>query len=80
MRVFKVCIDMLTWFSMIALIYSSIVLSRYVFSFLPVEGRMALARRLHILGSYWGFLLMNVDFGLHWNMVIRMDQKGIRIR
>lgn len=36
---------------------------------------MALARRFHILGSYWGFLLMNVHLGLHWNMVIRMAQK-----
>ena len=71
---------MLTWFSMIALIYSSIVLSRYVFSVLPMEGGMALARRFHILGSYWGFLLMNVHLGLHWNMVIRMAQKGMRIR
>lgn len=80
MRVFQVGMDMLTWFSMIALIYSSIVLSRYVFSFMRIEGGMALARRLHILGSYWGFLLMNVHLGLHWNMVIRMAQKGIRIR
>ncbi|RKJ43614.1 hypothetical protein D7X98_15410 [bacterium 1XD8-76] len=40
-----------------------------------MEGGMALARRLHILGSHWGFLLMSVHFGLHWNMVIRMAQK-----
>ena len=82
MRVFQVSIDMLTWFSMIALIYSSMVLSRYVFSVLPIKvvGGMALARRLHILGSYWGFLLMNVHLGLHWNLVIRMAQKRIRIR
>ena len=80
MRVFRVGMDMLTWFSMIALLYSSIVLSRYVFSFMRIEGGMALARRLHILGSYWGFLLMNVHLGLHWNMVIRMAQKRIRIR
>lgn len=65
---------------MVALIYSSIVLSRYVFSVLPIEGGMALARRFHILGSYWGFLLINVHLGLHWNMVIRMAQKGMRIR
>lgn len=80
MRIFQVCIDVLTLFSMIALIYSSLVLSRYVFAFLPVEGGMALARRLHILGSYWGFLLMNIHLGLHWNMVIGMAQKGLRIK
>ncbi len=79
-RIFQVCIDVLTLFSMIALIYSSIVLSRYVFAFLPIEGGMALARRLHILGSYWGFLLMNIHLGLHWNMVIGMVQKRMRIK
>ncbi len=80
MRIFQVCADVLTLFSMIALIYSSIVLSRYVFVFLPIEGGMALARRLHILGSYWGFLLMNIHLGLHWNMVIGMVKKGMRIK
>lgn len=80
MRIFQVCIDVLTLFSMVALIYSSIVLSRYVFAFLPVEGGMALARRLHILGSYWGFLLMNIHLGLHWNMVIGVVQKRMRIK
>ena len=24
---------------------------------------------LHILGSYWGFLLMSLHLGLHWGMV-----------
>lgn len=80
MRIFQVCVDMLTLFSMIALIYSSIVLSRYVFAFLPIKGGMAFARRLHILGSYWGFLLMNIHLGLHWNMVIGMVQKRMRIK
>ena len=80
MRIFQFCIDILTLFSMIALIYSSIVLSRYVFAFLPIAGGMALARRLHILGSYWGFLLMNIHLGLHWNMVIGVVQKRMRIK
>lgn len=80
MRIFQVCVNVLTLFSIVALIYSSIVLSRYVFVFLPIEGGMALARRLHILGSYWGFLLMNLHLGLHWNMVIGIVQKRMRIK
>lgn len=54
-RIFQVCVDMLTLLSMIVLMYSGIVLSRYVFSFLPIENGLAMARRLHILGSYWAF-------------------------
>ena len=68
-RIFQVIVDMLTLLSMAVLVYSSVVLSRYVFAFLPIESGLALARRLHILGSYWGFLLMGLHLGLHWNMV-----------
>lgn len=69
-RIFQIGVDVLTSFSMVVLMYSSIVLSRYVFAFLPIESGLALARRLHILGSYWGFLLMSLHIGLHWNMIL----------
>ncbi|MBD5535215.1 MAG: DUF4405 domain-containing protein [Lachnospiraceae bacterium] len=69
-RIFQMSIDMLTLLSMAVLVYSSVVLSRYVFAFLPIESGLVLARRLHILGSYWGFLLMSLHLGLHWNMVL----------
>lgn len=74
-RIFQVCVDVLTLLSMSILMYSGIVLSRYVFSFLPIESGLALARRLHILGSYWGFLLMSLHLGLHWNMVLGMVKR-----
>lgn len=70
MRIFLTVIDVLTLFSMIAQMYSGIVLSRHVFAFLPIESGLAFARRLHILGSYWGFLLMSLHLGLHWNVVL----------
>lgn len=70
MRIFLTAIDVLTFVSMIAQMYSGIVLSRHVFAFLPIGSGLALARRLHILGSYWGFLLMSLHLGLHWNIVM----------
>ncbi len=76
-RIFQGCVDMLTLLSMLMLMYSGIVLSRYVFSFLPIESGLAMARRLHILGSYWGFLLMSLHLGLHWNMVLGAVKKKI---
>ena len=69
-RIFPTVIDVLVLLSMIAQMYSGIVLSRHVFAFLPIESGLAFARRLHILGSYWGFLLMSLHLGLHWNMVL----------
>lgn len=75
MRVLIVAVDMLLFIAVLAQMYSGIIMSRHVFAFLPVGGGMALARRLHILGAYWGFILMSVHLGLHWNMVARKVSK-----
>ena len=72
MRVLIVAVDMLLFIAVLAQMYSGIIMSRHVFAFLPVGGGMALARRLHILGAYWGFLLMSVHLGMHWNYVLGM--------
>lgn len=74
-RVLLTCVDMLLLVVMLAQMYSGIVMSRHVFAFLPIESGMALARKLHILGAYWGFLLVSVHLGLHWNMFISMAKK-----
>ncbi len=75
LRTVTLCVDVLILISMLAQMYSGIVMSRYVFSFLPID----LARRLHILGAYWGFLFMSLHLGLHWNMVLGF-QKMVRIK
>ncbi len=74
-RVFQICVDMLLLIAMLAQMYSGIAMSRHVFAFLPVDGGMALARRLHILGAYWGFILMSVHLGLHWNKFLGIARK-----
>lgn len=75
MRVFQALVGMLLLVIMAAQMYSGIAMSRHVFAFLPINGGMALARRLHILGSYWGFILMSVHLGMHWNMFLGMARK-----
>lgn len=55
--------------------YSGIVMSRHIFAFLPINKGMALARVLHLAGSYWGFVLMSLHLGLHWGMVIGIFQR-----
>lgn len=74
-RIIQTYVNMLVLVSMLALMYSGIVLSRHTFVFLPISGGLALARQLHILGSYWGFLLMSIHLGLHWNIFLTMGKK-----
>lgn len=80
MRIVTLVIDFLVLVSMLAQMYSGIVMSRHVFVFLPIDGGMALARRLHILGAYWGFVLMSLHLGLHWNMILGMTRKAAGIK
>ena len=80
MRIFMLLINALALISMLAQIYSSVVMSRYVFDFLPFGGNMSLARRLHILGAYWGFLFMSLHLGLHWSMILGTLQKAVWIK
>ena len=75
LRTVTLCVDVLILISMLAQMYSGIAMSRYVFAFLPFDGGMAPARRLHILGAYWGLILMSVHLGLHWNLFLGMAKR-----
>mgnify|MGYP002545606933 CR=1 FL=1 len=81
MRVLTLVVDVLVLLAMLALMYSGLVMSRHVFVFLQIESGLTLARRLHILGSYWGLILMSLHLGLHWNMILGMIRKrsGIKL-
>jgi len=68
-------LDLLLTVDMLALAVSGVMMSGFVFDFLPVGGGMILARRLHLFASHWGLLLMSAHLGLHWNMVLNMGSK-----
>lgn len=57
---------------------SGIVISRHVFAFLPKHGGYELAGKLHMLCAYWGFVLMSLHLGIHWNMLLNMTRKNLR--
>lgn len=60
---FSILIDVL------CLGFSGIVMSRYVFAALPINGPMATARTMHVAASYWGFVLMSIHVGVHGGMM-----------
>lgn len=62
-------------FAMLGLMISGIILSREVFSFLSISGGTALARTIHICSAFWGFTLMALHLGMHWNMILGMVRK-----
>lgn len=57
---------------------SGVILSREVFAFLPISGGIALARSLHMISAFWGYVLMALHLGLHWNMILGMVRKAAK--
>ena len=75
-RVFQIVVDALVLLDMLGLMVSEVILSNHVFDFLPILGGMGFARTLHMLASFWGFLLMALHLGLHWNVFLGMARKA----
>ena len=75
-RVFQIVVDVLVLLDMLGLMVSGVILSNHVFDFLPIQGGMGFARTLHMLASFWGFLLMTLHLGLHWNVFLGMARKA----
>ena len=74
-RTFITVIDLLLLVVMVSLMVSGIMLSRHAFAFLSLNNGASFARILHLLASYWGFALMSVHLGSHWNMLMGMARK-----
>lgn len=36
-----------------------------------------MARKLHMLSAYWGFVLMGLHLGFHWSMMLGMAEKAL---
>lgn len=79
-RITLIIVDFLALAVMLALMYSGITMSRHVFAFLKIESGLALARKLHILGSYWGILIMGLHLGLHWSILLNAADKKLKIK
>lgn len=74
-RALWTALDLLLTADMLALAGSGIAMSGFVFDFLPLDGGMVMARRLHLFASHWGLILMSAHLGLHWDMVMAMGRK-----
>lgn len=68
-RILHTTINLLLALSILGMISSGMMLSRQVFGFMGLRaGR--LGRKLHMLCTAWGYVLMAAHMGLHWNMVV----------
>lgn len=74
-RILQTILVILVLFSMLGSMFSGIILSRHIFPFIRIRGWRSFARNLHMICAYWGFVLMSLHLGLHWNMMMGMVRK-----
>lgn len=74
-RICQTILVFLILFCMIGSMVSGIILSRYVFAPLNIRGGASWAGSVHMLCAYWGFVLMSIHLGVHWNVVVAMAGK-----
>ena len=78
LRIYQTIVNILLLLCTLGLIISGIALSRTIFSFLPIEGGGSWGRTLHLLTSYWGFVLMSFHLGQHWSMILNRVQRSAK--
>lgn len=76
-RILQTILVILVLFSMLGSMFSGIILSRHIFTFIRIRGWRSFARNLHMISAYWGFVLMSLHLGLHWNMMMGMVRKFV---
>lgn len=76
-RIFGGIINTLLLIIMLSLPFSGMMMAKHTFTFFPFGSEMSFTRTLHLLASYWGFVLMSVHIGLHWHMAMSAARKYI---
>lgn len=74
-RVLQTIMAVLALISMLGSMVSGIVLSRYALAFLEIKGGQSWARNIHMLSAYWGFCIISLHLGIHWNVMLNMVKR-----
>ncbi|MCD8056048.1 MAG: DUF4405 domain-containing protein [Clostridiales bacterium] len=72
--ILNICIAL----TMLGSMVSGMLMSEHTFSFLPIRSVYSYASRVHMLCAYWGFVLMSLHLGFHWNIMLGIAKKYLR--
>ena len=73
-------INTMIFICMLGLIISGILFNKDVVNFLNLTNIKVFNKKLRIVCSHWGFILMSIHLGMHWGMFINMSKKFINIK
>lgn len=71
-RIYQTLLVIAMLILMLGSMISGILLSNHIFKAVTIAGTTIAARQVHMFCAYWGFVVMSLHLGLHWNMVVGM--------
>lgn len=74
-RMFQIIINLALVADMFLMMISGILMSGYVFAWMPITTGAYEARLFHLAGAHWGYLLMSIHMGMHFGMMNQMWKK-----
>lgn len=73
-RILSIMVNLLFLVSMAAVLISSMPISREVLTWIPIKNDM-IFMQIHVMTSYWGFIIMAVHIGMSWGTIINAMRK-----
>ena len=74
-RVLQTALAILALTAMLGSMVSGIIISRHALKFLNITSGQSWARTVHLLSAYWGFIIISLHLGLHWNIMLNMTER-----
>jgi hypothetical protein len=78
-RLLLVALHLILIANMVALLVTSIVISRSLFSFLPIPDSVP-TRDIHWFSAYWVMVNVGVHLGIHWVRVMAMTRTTLGLK
>ncbi len=74
-RTLQIIVNLALVVDIFLMMISGILMSGYVFTWMPVTAGAYQARLFHLAGAHWGYLLISIHMGMHFGMMNKMWKK-----
>lgn len=68
-RIFHTAVNLLLVIFLLERLFSGLLFAGFLPQIFNSALFMAIARKTHLLGAYWGFMLISMHIGCHWQML-----------
>ncbi len=68
-RIAQTILNLLLVMDILLMMVTGMIMSGYVFTWLPIHEGFFMARKWHLAGAHWGYIFMSMHMGMHFVMM-----------